>query len=137
MDLKILPVLKAADCEKNYEHEPWHKFARRITRNPFVKSFLAQRDAGKCAWCGETITGAGDIHHTTYNHSCTFAGTIIVRQQTVQRHARKREVPDCEKCMADNQARFEACMGKLVLVHQRCNIEISAQQAAQDLKPQT
>lgn len=130
MDLSILPALKAADCEKNYDRELWLKFARRITRNTFVKAFLLQRDQGKCAWCGEKIIEGGDIHHTSYAHSCSFAGTIIVRQQTVQRHSRKREVPDCERCRADNQARFDTCMGKLKLVHQLCNIEISKQAAS-------
>jgi hypothetical protein len=128
MNLKIIPARQASDCEKNYKAELWRKFARRITKNAFVEKALALRDAGKCAWCGGQITGPGEIHHTTYDHSCTFAGTIIVRQQTVQRHAKKREVPDCERCRADSQARFDACLEKLVLVHKLCNIEISARQ---------
>ena len=126
MNLKIIPARKAADCEKNYKAELWRKFARRITKNAFVEKALTLRDAGTCAWCGEKIAGPGEIHHTTYDHACAFAGTIIIRQQTVQRHAKKREIPDCERCKADSQARFDACMGKLVLVHKHCNIEISA-----------
>jgi len=128
MNLKIIPARKAADCEKNYNRELWLKFARRITKNAFVKEFLALRDSGTCAWCGEKIADAGNIHHTAYDHSCSFAGIIIVRQQTVQRHSKKREVPDCERCKAENQERFDACMGKLVLVHPLCNMAISAHQ---------
>lgn len=127
MNLKIIPARAAADCEKDYDREPWLKFARRIIRNPYVKAFLAQRDGGKCAWCGGAIPDDGGVHHTTYAHSCTFAGTIEVRQQTVQRHAKKRMAPDCERCRADSQARFDACMSKLVLVHHLCNKEISEQ----------
>ena len=130
MNPKIIPPRKASDCEKSYDRELWLKFARRITKNAFVEKFLAHRDLGKCAWCGDKIIGTGQIHHTTYDHCCSFAGTIIIRQQTVQRHARKREVPDCERCKADDQARFYACMEKLVLVHQLCNKEISESQAA-------
>ena len=125
MNLKIIPAREALACEKSHNADGWRKFARRITRNTYVRDFLALRDTGLCAWCGGKITDGGDIHHTTYDHACTFAGTIIVRQQTVQRHARKREAPDCQKCRGDNQARFDVCMGKLVLVHQLCNIEIS------------
>lgn len=129
MNLKIIPARKAADCEKNYDREPWLRFARRLRKNPFVEKFLSLRDQGCCAWCGGKSPEAGDVHHTSYDHSCTFPGTITVREQTVQRHARKREVPDCERCRADNKERFETCMGKLVLVHPLCNMEISAQQA--------
>lgn len=134
MNLKILPAQAAADCEKNYDRELWLKYARRITKNPFVVDFLSLRDAAKCAWCGQKITGIADIHHTTYDHACSFAGTIIVRQQTVQRHSRKREAPDCERCQADNKARFDACMGKLVLVHPLCNKEISGTRPADNKK---
>ncbi|MDD2806485.1 MAG: hypothetical protein PHV33_13115 [Elusimicrobiales bacterium] len=130
MNLKIIPARAALDCEKNYDTKLWRKFARRITKNAFMAKALALRDAGVCAWCGGKIADTGEIHHTTYDHSCTFAGTIVVRQQTVQRHAKKREIPDCERCKADNQARFEACLGKLVLVHKHCNIEISAHTAS-------
>lgn len=91
---------------------------------------MALRDNGLCAWCGGKITSGADIHHTTYDHACSFACTIIINQQTEQRHARKREVPDCEKCRADNQVRFDVCMAKLVLVHQLCNIEISKHKPA-------
>ncbi|HBA60912.1 MAG TPA: hypothetical protein DCZ92_08845 [Elusimicrobia bacterium] len=128
MDLKIIPAKSAADCEKNYDKELWRKFARRIIRNPFVRNFLAQRDLGVCAWCGEKMLEDGDIHHTTYDHACSFEGTIVVRQQTVQRHSRKRQAPDCARCKAADQARFDVCMGKLVLVHPLCNKEISATQ---------
>jgi hypothetical protein len=125
MDLKIIPARTAADCEKDYDKALWLKFARRIIRNQYVKDFLAQRDGGKCAWCGGVITDGGGVHHLTYAHTCTFAGTIEVRQQTVQRHAKKRTAPDCQRCQADNKARFDACMTKLVLVHHLCNKEIS------------
>lgn len=130
MNLKIIPARTAPDCEKNYDAALWRKFARRITKNAFMAKALALRDADICAWCGGKIADTGEIHHTTYDHSCTFPGTIIIRQQTVQRHAKKREIPDCESCKADNQARFADCLGKLVLVHKHCNIEISARQAA-------
>lgn len=130
MNLKIIPARTALDCEKNYDAELWRKFARRITKNAFMAQALALRDAGICAWCGGKIDDTGEIHHTSYDHSCAFPGTIIVRQQTVQRHAKKREIPDCESCKADNPARFADCLGKLVLVHKHCNIEISAHQAA-------
>ena len=125
MNLKIVPAREALDCERDHDVDAWRRFARRVTRNVYVREFLALRDNGLCAWCGVKIAEGGDIHHTTYDHACSFAGTITVRQQTAQRHARKREAPDCEKCRADNQARFDVCMGKLVLVHQFCNIEIS------------
>ncbi|MCX5791874.1 MAG: hypothetical protein NTY45_06585 [Elusimicrobia bacterium] len=130
MNLKIIPARTASDCENDYDRELWLKFARRITKNPFVQNFLALRDGGKCAWCGEMILDAGDVHHTTYEHACSFAGTIEIRQQTVQRHAKKRKAPDCESCKAADQARFAACMSKLVLVHPLCNMEISAHQPA-------
>jgi hypothetical protein len=135
MNPKIIPTRKASDAEKDYSREHWLKFARRITKNSFVQNFLALRDQGLCAWCGEKIADTGDVHHTTYEHSCSFPGTIIVRQQTVKRHARKREVPDCERCRADNQARFDGCMGKLVLVHKTCNMEISGHRPADGTEP--
>lgn len=127
MNLKIIPTRKALDCEKDYDAGRWRKFARRITKNPYVRSFLAQRDSGECAWCGQKIAEGGEIHHTAYDHDCSFAGTIVVRQQTVQRHSRKREVPDCERCRASDEVRFDACMSRLVLVHKLCNMEISSQ----------
>jgi hypothetical protein len=128
MNLKIIPVRKAVDCEKDYDRERWLKYARRIKKNPYVQASLALRDKDECAWCGGKITDGGDVHHISYDHACSFAGTIVVRLQTVQRHARKREVPDCERCRASDQVRFDACMNKLVLVHKLCNLEISKQQ---------
>ena len=125
MNLKIIPPRKADESVKDYDRERWLMYARRITKNPFVLKTLALRDMGKCAWCGEKILYGAGIHHTTYDHFCSFAGTITVRMQTVQRHARKRIVPDCERCRSDNHARFDACISKLVIVHQLCNIEIS------------
>ena len=130
MNLEIIPARKASDCEKDYDLGRWRKFARRITKNSYVRNFLAQRDSEVCAWCGQKIADGGDIHHTTYAHDCSFAGTMIVRQQTAQRHSRKREVPDCERCRASDEVRFGACMSKLVLVHQLCNRDISAHQPA-------
>lgn len=125
MNLKIIPAREALDCEKDHDVDRWRKFARRVTKNPYVQAFLAQRDQDECAWCGQKITDGGDVHHTTYDHDCSFPGTIVVRQQTVQRHSRKREVPDCERCRAGDEVRFDACMKRLVLVHKLCNIEIS------------
>ena len=130
MNLKIISPRKAADCEKDYDRERWLKFARRIKKNPYVQTSLALRDEDECAWCGEKIADGGDVHHISYDHACSFAGTIVVRLQTVQRHARKREVPDCERCRASDQVRFDACLGKLVLVHKLCSIEIAKHQPA-------
>lgn len=119
MNLAIIPTLSSMDAKRGFLHdiEAWKNFARRITKNLFVKSFLLERDGVKCSWCKKHLTAAPVIHHHTYEHVCTYNET----KRIVTSALRAREVPDCESCRQKDEHRFLTCMDKLSLVHAMCN----------------
>jgi len=125
MNKKIIPNSERKDFTKIYEENSWKNFASRITKNPFVKEYLLERDGCNCQWCNKELGLNFVIHHISYDHSCTFDKMIILKRPTEKRPNKESKVPDCKLCMEEDKNRFNECMTKLVLVHSPCNWVIS------------
>jgi hypothetical protein len=117
--------------KKHGSSDAWRNFARRITRNPFAKSHLFDREAGKCALCKRPVGGAFVIHHLDYDHICSFGKTQRVDASTSRRPDKLRTVPDCEACKFECETRFLSCASRLTIVHRVCNMRLSL---AEDMK---
>jgi hypothetical protein len=127
MNNNITPTLTRAVAREKYRNdiESWKNFAQRITKNPFTKTYLFERDGEKCAWCQKPLYGQSIIHHVTYEHCCTYPKVIRVASPTENNPFKTRVVPDCKSCKENNSDRFMACMSKVVLVHNICNKKIA------------
>ncbi len=127
MNREIVPAFSRKVARTNIvvDIEKWRNFAQRITKNPFVKTFLLAQDENTCAWCDRLLKESKVIHHIDYNHYCSYDVVIRISAPTANNPCKTRVVPDCESCRADNNDRFMACMAKLVLVHVSCNKKIS------------
>lgn len=127
MYTSITPTLTRAVAKEKYlnDIESWKNFAQRITKNPFTKIFLLDRDGKKCAWCKKALYEQSIIHHITYEHCCTFSKVIRIASPTENQPNKTRLVPDCQNCKKGNTDTFLACMNKLVLVHNICNKKIA------------
>jgi hypothetical protein len=121
----LIPKIHPHTASLSYVKTAWRNFAQRITKNIFVKQFLKERDGDNCQWCFNSLKMDCIIHHTSYDHSCTFNKTIIIGRPTEKRPDRKAEVPDCELCKREDETRFLDCMKHLALVHSGCNWTIS------------
>jgi len=123
MNKDIIPEVCRSAASKNFmaDIEGWRNFAQRITKNPFVKDFLLERDGNTCSWCNNVLQEIKIIHHTTYNHCCTYNKVIRITSSTVNNPHGTRLVSDCKSCKEENDGRFMACVEKLVLVHSFCN----------------
>jgi hypothetical protein len=127
MDNTITPTHTRATAKEKYlnEIESWKNFAQRITKNPFIKVYLFERDGEKCAWCQRALYDQPIIHHITYEHYCSYTTVIRVASPTENRPNKTRLVPDCENCKKENTNGFMSCVNKLVLVHSNCNKKIA------------
>jgi hypothetical protein len=127
MNNSITPTLTRAVAREKYQSdiESWKNFAQRITKNPFVKTFLLARDGHNCSWCQRNVTEHFVIHHISYDHFCGYNRLIRIVASTTKRPHRERQIPDCENCKKDSNQRFLICMSKLVLVHCLCNKQIA------------
>jgi len=83
----ISPTLTRAVARQKYlnDIEYWKNFAERITKNPFIKIFLLERDGKMCAWCQKALYEQNIIHHITYDHSCTYSKAIRISSPTENR----------------------------------------------------
>lgn len=130
MNPRIIPSVSAREAKARHSdnEEGWVKFCRRAQKNPYVRTFIRIRDAGTCAWCN-TRLHAMQVHHTSYDHACTFRGEITVQELTRDGSGAVRErtaIPDCYTCQDTNRRAFDACMSRLVAVHPKCNAAIAA-----------
>src|SRR6266498_5145338 len=99
MNKNIIPALSQREVkEQIVDIEAWRNFAQRITKNPFVKEFLIQRDGQRCSWCKCVLQQNKIIHHTTYEHSCTYNVILKVSSPTEKFPGKTRIVPDCKGC---------------------------------------
>lgn len=121
----LIPKKNSIEAKAEYSSMPdeWKRFARSLTKSPFVKKFLYQKYGGRCAKCGKEIKDIEKmhVHHLSYQNYCNFTESIEV----VSKAKRKRIVPDCEKCMSANETQFEKCMSFLAPVHSICNKKIN------------
>ena len=127
MQVQIIPTQSRYTSKTFYidNIEAWKNFAQRITKNPFVKDFLINRDGNKCSWCTRRMINSLVVHHTSYQHHCSYNVVKRIKAGTENRPNKTRLVPDCEACKKDSLGRFLECMDKLVLVHNGCNKAIS------------
>lgn len=125
---ELVPKIGYSDAkEKHNGSEAWLNFARRVTRNPFVKAHLSLR-GNKCAHCSWPLNMASVVHHVDYDHACSYPGTVRFSHPTAKRPNRSDKVPDCGNCKLVQEGAFLSCMGRLVLVHKLCNLKISIPQ---------
>ena len=136
MKKEIIPLLSRKEVKESIvaNIEAWRNFAQRITKNPFVKAFILERDGNACSWCYKNLHEVKIIHHTAYDHICNYNKLIRISSPTVNNPNKTRLVPDCESCKQENNDRFMVCMSKLVLVHSICNKRISEQNGVEKLR---
>jgi hypothetical protein len=117
--LRLVPVLKKQAARKKYNNnEAWQNYAEQAQANPFMRSHLYKAQSKTCMACKRRLSEADyQIHHTTYDHTCSFHGKIVV----IMAKGRNRSLPDCESCFQENPERFQKCACKLCAVHGRCN----------------
>lgn len=125
---ELVPKIGYSDAkEKHNLSEDWLNFAKRITRNPFVKEHLSLR-VNRCAYCSWPLNAASVIHHVDYDLTCSYSKTVRYSHPTVKRPNRSDKVPDCGSCKLIQEEAFLSCMGRLVLVHKLCNLRVSIPQ---------
>jgi len=122
---ELVPKNRAENFAE-YRSEAWMLFARRMQKNPYMQSFVTQRDSNKCQWCGKRCLKPGQLHHVDYEHVCSFGKTIGISRPTEKRPNATRIVPDCESCSKFNPEWFAGCAARVVLVHGICNAAIDA-----------
>lgn len=127
MNDRIIPKVCRKDARAHFsaDIEAWKNFAQRITKNSFVREFLLERDGDRCSWCRGKFLRSKVIHHLSYEHFCSYNHQISIPSPTSVNPFRKRLVPDCKSCKADNNERFLACTSRLALVHYFCNKRIA------------
>ncbi len=126
MNTVLIPTLSSGNAKLFFLRDlnSWRNFAQRITKNPFVKEFLLQRDGHDCAWCKRKLKDTIAVHHVSYEHSCTYNVVKAINTPTLNNPNKTRITPDCENCKKENNQRFMTCMDKLALVHSICNKKI-------------
>lgn len=117
----LFPQLSSSQARLKYEREAWLNFGRRITKNPFVKQFLISRDGNCCSWCKKRFIKGTNIHHISYDHSCSFHKTTRISRVTSVGRIRTSIIPDCQSCSIEQPMAFQNCISKLVIVHPVCN----------------
>ncbi len=57
MNSSIIPSNSSTEARRNFIQDifAWQNFAQRITKNPFVKKFLKERDGQNCSWCSKEL----------------------------------------------------------------------------------
>ena len=126
---ELLPKIGYSDAKAMHNgSEAWLNFARRITKNPFVKQHLALR-GNTCAYCSWPLNASYVVHHIDYDHTCSYPGTVRFLNATAKRPNRSDKAPDCETCKLVQEKAFLSCMVRLALVHKLCNMKISVPQS--------
>jgi 5-methylcytosine-specific restriction endonuclease McrA len=131
MDLK--PKVTYKKASEHYklkgQYDFWISYSRRITKNPFVKEYLFQRQKGICLYCHKPIKDIkkAHIHHIDYMNICIYPKNdyIEIPHPTPQRPNRTAKISKCEICFKENKEQFLKCISKLALVHSVCNKNIS------------
>lgn len=131
MNKNIIPKTGSMDAKlKIDDEESWLKFARKITKNPFVLNYLLERDEYNCQWCFQKASQKNVIiHHKDYEHVCAYNKTRKYSRPTEKRPNKKVTVPDCESCKKENEKMFESCVDRLAIVHRVCNYIIEKKRA--------
>lgn len=125
MNKNIININQSIDMkEKHNNNEKWHLFARRITKNEFMKKYLRIKYDNICPWCGYPLNDNFVIHHIDYDHECFTGDIITIPHPTPKRPNKVNKVPNCESCKNNNKDKFKECIKKIVPIHKYCNYEI-------------
>jgi len=126
--IDLIPKMAKVEARLKYKDagEPMYhrRFASHILKNPYVKSYLLERQDHLCPWCRKPIDENKDyshIHHIDYDHVCDYDGTLEVHHPTPKRPDGVYKAPDCESCSKKNSESFQQCMSRLSVVHAICN----------------
>ncbi|WP_199200612.1 MULTISPECIES: HNH endonuclease [unclassified Nitratiruptor] len=109
-------------------YDYWISYARRVTRNKFVKDYLYKRDNGVCPYCNKKVDiDEAVVHHKDYMNVCIYHKDdyVLIDNPTSKRPSRKAKISKCHLCKQENQEKFLDCMNRLTLIHQICNKRIS------------
>ena len=100
MNELLIPAMGSEQAKKSFEKGKWKNFARRLTKNPFMKEYVFERVNGLCPWCGKPLRKRNlhgfHVHHIDYFHQCKTSAFIEVPSPTEKRPDRKYKVPHCE-----------------------------------------
>jgi len=130
---KYRPVTnyKVINSKYKYTSEDFrfYAFAKKITKNPWVKDYKFAMQEGLCPICNRVLKiDAAVIHHIDYDNTCMHifneASLIEYPHPTEKRENRTVRVPDCSECMEEEPERFKECMDRIVLVHRTCHMKI-------------
>lgn len=109
-------------------YDYWISYARRITRNKYVKEYLYKKNNGVCPYCHKKLNiDSSVIHHKDYMNVCLYPQSdyILIDNPTPKRPHRKAKISKCQLCKELNKEKFLHCMDRLELVHSICNKKIS------------
>lgn len=121
----IIPVIGSMEAKiKHNGSKEWKLFARKITKNPFMKNVVANRHSNRCSWCNRSIRSEFILHHVDYDHQCMYGIETVISRPTEKRPNKKVIVPDCETCNKIRPEYFNECVNRLVPVHGKCNAVI-------------
>lgn len=121
MNEKLIPKVGSDDVKENYNIEKWKTYARRMTKNEFMKMYILKKYNGICQWCRCKIINKFVIHHIDYERECINTKLIEIAHPTEKRPNRVYKVPDCENCYKNNPLEFYECVKRIVPVHSGCN----------------
>ena len=128
MNELLIPAMGSEQAKKSFEKGKWKNFARRLTKNPFMKEYVFERVNGLCPWCGKPLRKRNlhgfHVHHIDYFHQCKTSAFIEVPSPTEKRPDRKYKVPHCEDCKNTTPLACEECVRRVVAVHKLCNRDI-------------
>ena len=104
------------------EIDPAERFQKQVCLNSYMKAMLKQAQRDICPACTMPLWKRQVvIHHRDYSHRCEWAGTIYGKAA-----GKDVEMPDCADCALDDQGRFDACRGRLQLLHRGCHAQYHA-----------
>jgi hypothetical protein len=97
--------------------DPLYRFRVAVCWNPHMATQLRKHQKGLCPICVAWLSSQSVIHHMDYAHECRWPVSEVVIVA-----GKKKTVPDCSGCQADDHRRFNACRRRLRLMHRRCHL---------------
>ncbi len=93
-------------------------------RNLFIRERLYYKQHGLCPICGKQIIDLrlrARIHHNTYDHCCESPNPEIMVHCPQKNGYTYTVTPNCELCYFQAPELSEACLDRLVLIHDYCH----------------
>ena len=113
--------------------EEWKNYEKRIIYNPFFKSYLLERQNGKCSLCHFEVTDMSKVTVRKIDHDniCRLNEPLItVDAPTEKQPDRKMKCPNCEVCYNTHPEFFNECSSRTELAHKYCIYEEALEERA-------